>query len=246
MPGDAEWMQPLPIRRIMASREVSLPPGEWPMTLGPAAQLVRDGLVPGRATVLVGENGTGKSTIVEAIAMAYGLNAEGGSIHASHQTWTSESMLHTALRIERGPGASRWGYFVRAETMHGLFTFLDSTQAGRDPAFHRLSHGESFLALVDTGRFRGDGLFVMDEPEAGLSFTAQLSLVGSLASLARQSGTQVIVATHSPIIAALPGATILELDEDGFHETTWDDLDVVDHHRRFLQGPERYLRHLVD
>ena len=115
-----------------------------------------------------------------------------------------------------------------------------------DPAFHRLSHGESFLALLDTRGFAGDGLFVMDEPEAGLSFTAQLSLVGSLASLARQSGTQVVVATHSPIIAALPGATILELDEDGFHETTWDDLGVVDHHRRFLQGPERYLRHLVD
>ncbi|MEP6797544.1 MAG: AAA family ATPase [Lapillicoccus sp.] len=247
MPGDSEWLQPLPIRRITASTDVELPPGAWPMTLAPVAQLVRDGLRPGRVTVLVGENGSGKSTIVEAIAMAYGLNAEGGSIHARHQTWTSESVLHTALRVERGPGASKWGYFVRAETMHGLFTFLDSTNTvSPDPAFHRLSHGESFLALIDTQRFRGQGLYVMDEPEAGLSFSAQLALVGSLASLAQQSGTQVIIATHSPILAALPGATVLELDEDGFHETTWDDLAVVDHHRRFLDAPERYLRHVVD
>lgn len=252
VPGDdasdreREWLEPLPVRRIRASPEVGLPAAEWPMTLAPVAQLVRDGLVPGRATVLVGENGTGKSTIVEAVAMAFGLNAEGGSIHASHRTWASESRLHEALRVERGPGASRWGYFVRAETMHGLFTFLDSTQSRSDPAFHRLSHGESFLALLRTGRFAGAGLFVMDEPEAGLSFSAQLALVGSLADLLRQPGTQVVVATHSPVVASLPGATILELDEDGFHETAWDDLAVVDHHRRFLEGPGRYLRHVLD
>ena len=211
------------------------------------AQLLRDGLDLGAATLLVGENGTGKSTIVEAIAMAFGFSAEGGSTGARHSTWRSESALHESLGLVRGAGASRWGYFLRAETMHGLFTYLGGeAAAGGDPDFHALSHGESFMAMLTSNRFNGDGFFVMDEPEAGLSFQAQLALVGSLAKRASQRGTQVLVATHSPIIASLPGATILELDDDGFHESAWADLAVVDHYIRYLDAPERYLRHLVD
>jgi len=244
------WLEPLPVRRVQRSLDATLAPDVWPATLAPVAQLLRDGLDLGRATVLVGENGTGKSTIVEAVAMAFGMNGEGGSTGARNSTWASESPLHESLGLQRGAGASRWGYFIRAETMHGLFTYLDGSRRdsprSRDPDFHRLSHGESFLAMLATGRFGGEGLFVMDEPEAGLSFTAQLALVGSLARLVGQPGTQVLVATHSPIVASLPGATILELDEDGFHETGWQDLSVVDHHRRFLEAPERYLRHVVD
>ena len=241
------WTQPLPARRVRADADAALPPDRWPATLAPVAQLLRDGLELSRATVLVGENGSGKSTIVEAVAMAFGMNAEGGSTGAMHSTWSSESPLHTALAIERGPGASRWGYFVRAETMHGLFTYLDGSRAEshtRDPEFHRLSHGESFLAMLSTKRFRDDGFFVMDEPEAGLSFQAQLALVGELAAIAARPGAQVLVATHSPVVASLPGAALVEFDEDGFHETTWERLAVVDHHRRFLEAPERYLRHL--
>ncbi len=247
MGSGADWAQPLPVRRVRADGDRPLPPDRWPATLAPVAQLLRDGLGLGPATVLVGENGSGKSTVVEAVAMAFGMNAEGGSTGAMHRTWASESPLHQALAIERGPGASRWGYFVRAETMHGLFTFLDGSRADSrilDPEFHRLSHGESFLAMLSTNRFRDTGFFVLDEPEAGLSFGAQLALVGELATLAARTGTQVLVATHSPVIASLPGATLLELDETGFHETAWADLALVNHHRRFLEGPERYLRHL--
>ena len=118
-------------------------------------------------TVLVGENGTGKSTIIEAVAMAYGLGAEGGSVNGRDSTWASESPLHESLQLVRGGGASRWGYFLRAETMHGMFTYLQSSGPERD--FHSRSHGEAFWDIVTTSRFADGGLFVLDEPEAALS-----------------------------------------------------------------------------
>lgn len=250
--GERSWLgDPLPVRRVERARDLEVPAHGWPWSLAPVAQLLTEGLDLGQVTVLVGENGTGKSTLVEAVAMAYGLNAEGGSTAPRHRTAASESGLHEALSLVRGAGASRWGYFLRAETLHGLFTYLDTsrddaTQSTRttDPLFHPLSHGQSFVAMLSTGRFGGRGLFVMDEPEAGLSFTAQLTLLAQLGELRDRPGTQVLLATHSPVVASLPGATVLELDGDGYHETRWEDLGVVDHHRRFLQSPERYLRHL--
>ena len=195
---------------------------------------------------LVGENGTGKSTLVEAVAMAYGLNPEGGSTGAQHRTYESESGLSQHLRCLRGAGASRWGFFLRAETTRSFFTYLESNRLAstRDPYFHALSHGESFLALLDSSRFSGGGLFVLDEPESALSFTAQLRLLGQLIDMARTGTAQVLLSTHSPVLAALPGARLLELGDWGYRETTWDELEVVDHYRRFLDAPERYLRHL--
>lgn len=236
---------PLPVRRVQAARDPVEPldTDVWPATLAPVAQVYRDGLDLGPLTVLVGENGTGKSTLIEAIALAYGLSPEGGSTGAMHSTRATESTLHEHLTLVRGAGASRWGYFLRAETMHGLFTYLQDTL---HEDFHSLSHGESFLRMINDDRFLGGGFFVMDEPEAGLSFTAQLALVGALLHMVAEQGTQVLIATHSPVIAATPGARLLELDEDGIAEVDWDDLAMVDHHRRFLQAPGRYLRHLTD
>ncbi len=239
---------PLPVRRVQRRADADLPAEAWPATLAPIAQVLREGLDLGPVTVLVGANGSGKSTLVEGIAMAFGLAPEGGSTGAQHRSYVSESPLHEALQIVRGPGGSRWGYFVRAETMHGLMGYLDATARDsftRDPVFHRFSHGESFQALMTTNRFAGEGFFVMDEPEAGLAFEAQLTLVGQLAHLGKRRGAQVLVATHSPVIAALPGARILQLDESGLHPAEWDDLAVVDHYRRFLAAPERYLRHVL-
>lgn len=239
-----DWLHPLPVRRVQRSPDATLGQGEWPATIPAVRQLLSDGLDLGPATILVGENGAGKSTIVEGIAVAYGLSPEGGSTGARHSTRASESSLCDNLLLQRGAGASKWGYFLRAETTHGLFTYLEDHPGGRDPDFHALSHGESFLAMLSTGRFAGPGFFVMDEPEAGLSFTAQLALLGELLGVAGQAGTQVLLATHSPVLAALPDARIVQVDADGFHQTAWDDLDVVDHYRRFLEGPGRYLRHL--
>jgi predicted ATPase len=249
----------LPVRRVDGlppqTYAAGSPPtaGEtapWPVCVPAVAQLLREGLDLTDCTVLVGPNGSGKSTIIEAVAAAYGLNPEGGSTGARHRTHPSESPLHEWLRLTRGAGSSKWGYFVRAETMHGLFTYLSATRSesrwSRDPEFHALSHGESFVALLGSSRFGKDGFFVMDEPEAGLSFEAQLHLVAELAGMARRPKAQVLIATHSPVIASIPNARLLELGPHGIRQTRWADLEVVGHYRRFLDDPRRYLRHVVD
>jgi predicted ATPase len=237
----------LPLRRVERAPAAAVDESGWPGALPAVTQLLRDGLELGPATILVGDNGTGKSTLVEAIAMAYGLNAEGGSTHARHGTRASESPLAGWLRVEREAGASRWGYFLRAETMHGLYTYLESNPArgGHEARFHEMSHGESFLEVLRS-RFDGSGFYVLDEPESALSFSGCLALVGVLHDLMATGTAQILMATHSPVIAALPGARILELDDAGWHETAWDDLALVDHHRRFLAGPERYLRYVLE
>ncbi len=238
-----EFDQP-PVVRVDADPEQPLPGGTWPADIPAVAQVLRDGLALAKGvTFLVGENGSGKSTLVEAVAMAYGLSPEGGTRNRMHSTRASESPLADALRLQRGLGSGRWGFFLRAETMHGWYTFMDSYGGPHDPDFHAMSHGESFLEVVGR-RFDSPGFYCLDEPEAALSFTSTLSLMHSLLELAAAGG-QVLCATHSPVLAALPGATLLEVGDWGLRETTWDELDLVWHWRRFLTGPEAYLRHLT-
>lgn len=234
----------LPVRRFERHPDHPPTPGEWPVTIPAVAQFVEEGFDPGRVTVLVGENGTGKSTLVEAMAGAFGLNLEGGSTGAQHQTYASESGLHGHLRCVRNAGTAKWGFFLRAETMHSFFTYLSENPSLWDPRFHHMSHGESFRALVDSKRFDGPGFYVLDEPESALSFSAQLGLLGHLIDLVADGRSQVVLSTHSPVLASFPGARVLELGPRGFRETTWEDLELVDHYRRFLDAPERYLRHL--
>ncbi len=244
-PPTGGWLDQHPVRRVTEHPSHPLPRHRWPATLPAVRQLLDDGLDLGGLTILVGENGAGKSTIVEAVAMAYGLSPEGGSTGARHSTRPSESPLAEHLQLTRGAGAARWGYFLRAETMHGLFSYLEDNPGGDDPTFHELSHGESFLAMLSTHRFTDPGFFVLDEPEAGLSFESLLVLVGLLADLAADARAQVLVATHSPVLTAIPGATLLQLDGDGLTPTAWEALTVVDHYRRFLGDPMQYLRHLL-
>jgi predicted ATPase len=236
-----------PVRRVERAPDAAYDETAWPFTLPPVRQLLRDGLdLPAGVTFLVGENGSGKSTLVEAVAMAYGLNAEGGSTGAQHRTRDSESGLDKAILVSRRAGAPRWSYFFRAETMHGLFTYLEQHPSPRaqDPVWHELSHGESFLEML-ARRFDSPGFYVLDEPEAALSFASCLGLVEILHGLAAR-GAQVLCATHSPLLASLPGATVLELDDEGFHEVAWADLELVAHWRRYLDNPQSYLRHLLD
>lgn len=235
------------VRRIQAAGDAVWDDAAWPYSLPPVAQLLRDGLdlAPG-VTFLVGENGSGKSTIVEAVAEAAGLNAEGGSRNVRHATRRTESPLGERLTVVRNPYARRWGYFLRAETMHGLYTYLDSVAEEQEdprPSLHDLSHGESFLQVLTDG-FDQTGFYLMDEPEAALSFTSCLALVDLLSRLA-DADAQVLCATHSPLLTALPGATILELGEHGFAPVAWEDLALVRHWRRYLDAPEAYLRHLL-
>lgn len=232
------------VQRIQARSDASWDPAVWPYTMAPVAQLLDHGLdlAPG-VTFLVGENGSGKSTIVEAVAEAAGLNPEGGSRHAHFSTRRSESSLGQNLALWRNPFARRWGYFLRAETMHGLSTYLEQVD-DPGPSLHEMSHGESFLEVL-TERFDQTGFYVLDEPEAALSFTSCLGLLDLMSRLA-DAGAQLLCATHSPLLTALPGATILELDESGFHEVGWEDLALVAHWRAYLREPGAYLRHLGD
>jgi predicted ATPase len=234
-----------PVRRVLASDYAPTSHDDWPATIPAVAQLLRDGLdLAAGVTLLVGENGSGKSTLVEGVAMAFGLSAEGGSTGAMHATRGTESPLSRWISLERGAGASRWGFFLRAETMHGYYSYLeDHPGRGPEPDFHRLSHGESFLAILES-RFDSPGLYCLDEPEAALSFSAQIALVATLHELAA-GGAQILCATHSPLLAALPGALLLEVGDWGLRETTYDDLDLVTHWRRYLEEPMRYLRHVL-
>lgn len=237
--GGVDAFSSLPLRRIEEHPLAPLDRSIWPATLAPVRQILDEGLDLGAVTILVGDNGTGKSTLVEAIAAAFGLNPEGGTHSAMHQTRSTESALAEHLQLVRGLGASRRGVFLRAETMHGHFSYLESI--GGDQ-LHELSHGEAFLEYI-AARSGVVGLWVLDEPESALSLSGCLALIGALRDLTR-TGAQVLLSTHSPILAALPGAELIEVGEWGLRPCAYDDLDLVRNWRSFLTAPDRYLRHL--
>jgi predicted ATPase len=240
-----DFNQP-PVVRVSRATPTELGQDQWPATIPAVAQLLAEGidLHPG-VTFLVGENGSGKSTLVEAIAVAYGLSPEGGSSHGLHSTRPSESRLHRALHLQRGIGSGRWGFFLRAETMHGWYTFVESsrTESSREPLFHEMSHGESFIAVLNA-RFDSPGFYCLDETEAALSFRSTLTLIRVLHDIVAAGG-QVLCATHSPVLAAMPGARILEVGDWDMRESAWDDLELVHHWKAYLDAPMRYLRHTL-
>jgi predicted ATPase len=244
-----------PVQAIKPAADVGRLGGAWPHDLPCVAQVLSEGLELSAITVLVGENGSGKSTLVEGLAEAYGMSSEGGSTGARHSTRRSESSLGHLLQLIRGPGASRWGFFLRAETMHGYYTYLeehppgtmDGPGGGRrvTEPFHELSHGESFVELL-ARRFTGPGLYVLDEPESALSFVGCLALVARLGELAATGEAQVVVATHSPIVAAIPGATIFEVGSWGLRNRPWGELELVQNWSLFLSAPDAFLRRLQE
>jgi predicted ATPase len=233
------------IRLIRHDPGAAVDTSSWPATVPAVEQLLCEGLeLPPGLTVLVGENGSGKSTVVEILAEACGLNPQGGSAMAKlFRTRDSEPGLGTRLIVERGPIRPRWSYFLRADTMHTLYSYLEDNPGRHPERFHELSHGEGFLEILRT-RVNRPGFYLMDEPDAPLSFTACLGLVALLHDLA-QADSQAVVATHSPIVAAVPGASILELGDWGIRAARWEELHLVSAWRRFLTEPDSYLRHLL-
>ena len=238
-------MDPRPIRRFKPDPGAPPPTAEqrarWPLTVPAVAQLLDGGLeLPAGALVLVGENGSGKSTVMELLAVTLGLNPEGGSVNTRFRTRPSEPES-LGLVVERSPGASRWGYFLRDETLHGLYSHLEQINSP-DPSFHELSHGEAFLEVL-TRRAHGGGTYLLVEPDAALSFGGGLALVAVLRDLVR-AGARVVVATHSPVVAALPGATLLEVGDWGLRPARWEELELTESWRQFLGDPASFLRHL--
>jgi predicted ATPase len=236
-----------PIRRVELAAGAEIDRTAWWAQIPAIAAILDRGLnIPAGVTFLVGENGSGKSTLVEALAGAHGLNPEGGSRGAMHSTRETESPLGDHLHVIRSPGGVGNAYFLRAETTHGLYTYLESNAKFGHPdrELHARSHGEGFLDLLQR-KFTGSGFYLMDEPEAPLSFTSTLGLLGHIDAL-RSAGAQVVIATHSPLLTALPGATILELGPHGIRKTAWADLEIVAHWQHFLAGPQTYLKHVLD
>ena len=228
--------------------------GCYPFTLPAVRHLANRGaleLDPG-VTFLVGDNGTGKSTLVEAIAVAAGFNAEGGSRNFRFSTRATESSLGVQL-VVRWRAKPRTGFFLRAESFYNVASEIDRLERddpGLLPAYggrslHERSHGESFLDLV-THRFGPNGLYVLDEPEAALSVRGCLALVRRIGELLAQ-GSQFVVATHSPILLAVPGARILQIEADGtIEQLDYDSADPVALTRGFLAQPDRFLHHLFN
>ena len=235
---------PLYVREASVSRPI--PPESYVSRLAAVHHLVRHPLVfKSPVTILVGENGTGKSTLMEAIAVALGFNPEGGSRHFNFSTNDTHSCLGEHLRIAKG-ALPRDSFFLRAESFYNVASYVDGLEGGiysyGNLSLHARSHGESFMALMEH-RLRGNGLYLFDEPEAALSPSRILTLMCHIHNLVEHS-SQFIISTHSPILMAYPDADILQIDNTGIHRVNWKDTEHYQITRLFLENPERMLRHL--
>jgi predicted ATPase len=229
----------------------------YPFNL-PAVQALACGLsMTSAVTFLVGDNGSGKSTILEALAVAWGFNAEGGSVNLRFSTRSTHSSLNQHLVISRNGAKPKAGFFLRAESYYNVLSATEDLEFMSTPApevmdghagrtggpLHERSHGESFWDLF-MDRFKPKGLYLLDEPESALSPQRQLAALCRFHDLA-QAGSQFIIATHSPLLLACPGARILLLDERGITETAYDDLSLVRIYRGMLADPQQQLRKML-
>ncbi len=235
--GEEVWFDALPAVQAIAARPEGLP-------------------LRSPVTFFAGENGTGKSTLLEAAAMACGFNAEGGGRNFCFATQETHSSLDARMTAVRGARRPRDGFFLRAESFYNVATEIDRLdELGRrwdlpslynsygGKSLHVQSHGESFLALV-LHRFGGEGLYLLDEPEAALSPMRQMTLLRRMIQLAGK-GAQFLVSTHSPILLACPDAQILVLDDAGITPTPYEQTEHYRITRRFLQDPQGMLRLLL-
>ncbi|MCZ0736786.1 AAA family ATPase [Phreatobacter sp. AB_2022a] len=208
-----------------------------------------------KVTFFVGENGSGKSTLLEALALALGFRAEGGSLQARSASYPAHSHLHRFVKLDRTRRIVKEGFFLRAESFFNFASIMDraAAEAGPRPnplnayggvSLHEQSHGESFMALMEH-RFRPKGIYLLDEPEAALSPTRQLRFLRRLHELAAK-GCQFVIATHAPILLAYPHARIYEFADKGPREVGYEELEHVQVTRRFLADPQRFLDTILE
>ena len=221
---------------------------EYPFSLPAVRKLDALELHP-KVTFLIGENGSGKSTLLEAIAVAWGFNAEGGSRNFSFGTRASHSELHRYLRLVKGIYKPRDGYFLRAESFFNVATQIEELdkEPGGPPliasyggrSLHEQSHGESFMALM-MERFGGNGFYLLDEPEAALSPQRQLAVLSRIHDLV-ENQSQFVIATHSPILMAYPDAYIYSLSGSSIDRVDYYDTEHYRVTHSFLANPKRML-----
>ncbi|WP_028041956.1 AAA family ATPase [Candidatus Stoquefichus massiliensis] len=200
---------------------------------------------------LIGENGVGKSTFIEALAVALGMNAEGGTENFQFQTMNTHSDLYQYMRISKGVRRPQTKFFLRAESFYNVASEID--EIGREDSrmynayggksLHQCSHGESFMQLM-MNRFSGNGLYILDEPEAALSPSRQLSLLVLIDDLVK-AGSQFIVSTHSPILLSYKDAMIYDLNHD-FEKTAFKETDIYQLYKLVLDNPEGMQYHLFN
>lgn len=206
-----------------------------------------------RITFFVGENGTGKSTLLEAIAVAYGFNPEGGTINYNFSTYDDVSELSEAIKISKGYRRPKGNYFFRAESFFNVASKLEDYRditpkeifyeryGGK--SLHEQSHGESFLSFFQNSS--KEGLYIMDEPEAALSPQRQLSLLLQIAKMGEE-GSQFIIATHSPILLGLPGASIYSFDNGEVRLCKYEDTECYTVMELFINNREVFLNKLLN
>ncbi len=226
---------------------------EYPFSL-PAIRHLHSLTFHPLVTLFVGENATGKSTLLEAIAVAFGLNPEGGTRNFAFVTRASHSSLHKYVRLVKGVRRPRDSFFLRAESLFNLGTEierLDSEPEGGPPiidsyggrSLHEQSHGESFYSLF-MNRFGGGGVYILDEPEAALSPMRQMGLLSIIHDLLSRD-SQFVIATHSPILMAYPEAWIYELTEEGITKVNYTDTEHYTITKEFLNNPQKMLNILL-
>ncbi|CAM4036672.1 AAA family ATPase [Bacillus manliponensis] len=198
-----------------------------------------------KVTYIIGENGTGKSTLLEAIAVASGFNAEGGTKNFNFSTHDSHSSLHEYLRLIKSAYKPDDGFFLRAESFYNVASYVDKVMAWDSyggKSLHEQSHGESFFSLF-MNRFSGNGLYILDEPEAALSPMRQLSMLTRMHELVDEN-SQFIIATHSPILMAYPNSRIYYLEHDGMREVTLEETEHYQTMKLFFDNKDRLFHHL--
>jgi predicted ATPase len=243
-PGASHGVTGSPFLSRVSLKPDKIQPGVHPFTI-PLLQRGLDLTLTTPVTFLVGENGSGKSTLLEALAWALGFNAQGGNKDNSYAEGADGHALGCALWLSWRQRVSD-GFFLRAETFFNFASYLEEVGstflAYGGKSFHEQSHGEGFLALFEN-RLE-DGVYLLDEPEAALSPGRQLTFLSILHQLASMKVAQFIIATHSPILLTLPGATVLSIEEGRLREVSYRDTEHFQLTRDFLNAPERFHRYL--